>query len=260
MGDSPSSSQKKAEVFNILKALGYLRRRESKDFSLNDLLELHGITMKGLLDAGSLRKEASATFNQAGIAVYLHPQPKDIRKNLDKLLKYMNSDKEKFVPIRAALAHYTFEKIHPFLDGNGRLGRLVLQKVLMHGGYGMKGLLAFEEYIDNHRSEYYRSLEEPEKDCTDYLAFMLEAVAKKSTEAKELVLAKKESSVEDYLLPRRSEIYSIIKDHKLVNFDTIKRRFARVNSRTLRYDLKKLQEKNLIKKRGATKGVYYEAS
>ena len=64
---------------------------------------------------------------------------------------------------------------------------------------------------------------------------------------------------EDRLLPRRLEIFNIICDHRMVNFDTIRRRFLMVNERTLRYDLKKLVDLGLIRKRGVTKGVYYEA-
>lgn len=61
------------------------------------------------------------------------------------------------------------------------------------------------------------------------------------------------------LLPRREEIVHIVRDHKLVNFDQIRRRFVGINERTLRYDLKKLKDAGFILKRGATKGVYYEA-
>lgn len=71
-------------------------------------------------------------------------------------------------------------------------------------------------------------------------------------------LTKKNDEATDFLLPRQAKIYNIIKDHKLVPFDMIRRRFLAVNERTLRYDLKKLRDKALIKKRGATKGVYYE--
>lgn len=66
-------------------------------------------------------------------------------------------------------------------------------------------------------------------------------------------------NIEDSLLPRRFEILQVIKDHKMVNFDFIKRRFFGVNDRTLRYDLKKLVETGLVRKRGVTKGVYYES-
>lgn len=63
---------------------------------------------------------------------------------------------------------------------------------------------------------------------------------------------------EENLLPRRAEILGIIRDHRLINFDQIRRRFMGVNERTLRYDLKKLTEDGFVRKRGITKGVYYE--
>ena len=67
------------------------------------------------------------------------------------------------------------------------------------------------------------------------------------------------SSIEASLLPRRAEILNVIRDHQLVSFDMIRRRFMAVNERTLRYDLKQLQHAGLIRKRGVTKGVFYEA-
>lgn len=66
------------------------------------------------------------------------------------------------------------------------------------------------------------------------------------------------ANIEDTLLPRRLEILNIIKDHKLIQFEAIKRRFWGVNERTLRYDLKKLIDLGLVNKRGVTKGVFYE--
>lgn len=255
----PSKTQQKTEVFNILKATVWLNQRSKKDTSLADLLTLHKIALAGLTpEAGKFRKEASAIFNTAGIAIYMPPPPRYLLSYTTRLLKYTNTGQEKFVPIKACLAHFSFEKIHPFLDGNGRVGRLLLLKVLAQGGYGMKGLIAVEEYLDKHRSEYYQGLMEPEKDVTDYLEFMLEEIEETARQAKEMVLQKQKADVTDFLLPRRAEIYSIIKDHSLANFDTIRRRFMTVNERTLRYDLKKLQEGGLIRKRGTTKGVYYE--
>lgn len=256
-----SKDQKKVEVFNILKALNLIHARPSKDLVIKDLLGWHQIVMDGLIqrnELGHFRNQASAIFNSAGIAIYLPPTQRRIEPHLNKLLSYINGQKENFIAIRAVLAHYIFEKIHPFLDGNGRVGRLLLQAVLAKGGYGMKGLLAVEEYLDNHRFEYYKALEDPERDVTGYLEFMLEAVAQSAKIAKELILIKKEVAAEDFLLPRRAEMLNIIQDQKLVNFDQIRRRFLGVNERTLRFDLKKLQDGNFIKKRGTTKGVYYE--
>lgn len=64
--------------------------------------------------------------------------------------------------------------------------------------------------------------------------------------------------LEDNLLPRRFEILQVIRDHKIISFDQIRRRFLGVNQRTLRYDLKSLADNGFIRKRGVTKGVYYE--
>ncbi len=258
---SPSKTQKKAEVLNILKAMTYLKEKQKKDISSSEILFLHKITMNGLIDGqnlGVFRKNMEAIFNSAGIAIFMPPPPKQVPSLMKKLVKFINSDKERFVPIKACLAHYTFEKIHPFLDGSGRVGRLLIQKILYKEGFGMKGLLSLEQYLDNHRSVYYRMLEEPEKELTDYLIFMLTAISETAQKAKEQVLQKQKVEIEDYLLPRRAEILRIIKDQKIVNFDQIRRRFMAVNPRTLRYDLKKLQDANLIKKLGTTNGVYYE--
>lgn len=258
---NPSKDQKRQEVFNILKALNWVYQRGSRDLSIKDILNLHQIVMEKLVETHSLgkfRTEVEAIFNTAGIAIYLPPRPSQINSLMNRLIKFTNSQKEQFIPIRACLAHYTFEKIHPFLDGNGRVGRLLLQMVLTKGGYGMKGLLTIEEYLDNHRSEYYQVLNEPEKDVTDYIEFMLEAIAYTAEEAKKAVLEKKNVEIEDLLLPRRAEILSIIKDHQIVTFDLIRRRFLTVNERTLRFDLKHLLDRGLIKKRGTTKGAHYE--
>lgn len=122
----------------------------------------------------------------------------------------------------------------------------------------MKGLVSLEEYLDSHKRAYYQSLEDKDKNVTDYLEFMLEALAVSAEVAKNEVLKKQEADKADYLLPRRAEIYRIINDLKLTNFESIKRRFAKVNERTLRFDLKKLADQRLIRKLGTTRGVYYE--
>ncbi len=256
-----SKDQKKAEVFNILKAQNQIFLQGKRDITLRQILSFHGTVMNGLIEKdnlGKFRQEVSAIFNSAGIAIYLPPRPSQISSLMNKLITFINGPKESFIPIKASLVHYSFEKIHPFLDGNGRVGRLLLQAVLQKWGYGMKGLLPIEEYLDNHRSQYYQALESSEKDMTDFIEFMLTAIEQTALQAKALVLEKQHAEVGDYLLPRRAEILSIVRDHKLVNFDTIRRRFMAVPERTLSYDLKKLQDSGLIRKRGTTKGVWYE--
>lgn len=261
--NNPSRNQKKIEVFNILKAQGFVLDRGQKDLAIKDILTLHRLVLENLYpksDLGQFRGEAEAIYNAAGIAIYLAPPPRQIKSLLERLIKFVNVGKEAIVVLKACLAHYSFEKIHPFQEGNGRVGRLLLQLILRKYKYHLRGLLNLEEYLDNHRSEYYRSLEESEKDVTEYLEFMLEAINWGAQNAKAAVLEKQQAEASDYLLPRRAEILNIIKDHQLVNFDFLRRRFMSVNERTLRYDIKKLQDAGFIHKRGTTNGVYYESN
>ncbi len=64
--------------------------------------------------------------------------------------------------------------------------------------------------------------------------------------------------MENYLYIKQSAILEVIKDHKMMNFENIKRRFMGINERTLRYHLKRLKDQGLIRKLGITKGVYYQ--
>ncbi|HWA51676.1 MAG TPA: Fic family protein [Patescibacteria group bacterium] len=256
----PSKDQKRVEVNNILRAINWIFERSGRDITVKDILNLHSITMKGIEyeELGRFRKKHEGVFAAGGVMIYHTPPPSHVPKLIDRLIKYANADRETFAPIRAVISHYAFEKIHPFADGNGRVGRLFLLMILAKSGYGFKGILPFEEMIDKRRETYYKMLEESERDITNYIEFMLETIRDASSATKKNILQKQEPQVADFLLPRRAEIYQIIKEQKLVNFDQIRRRFRDVNERTLRYDLKKLQDGGQIRKRGSTRGVYYE--
>src|SRR3989344_2512707 len=130
-------SLKKREVFNILEAIRFIDGHVIKGNLKGDLfLQIHMLVLKNLSpDAGHLRVEASAIFNESGIAVYIPPPATHISKLLDSLLAFVNSDMEKFPLVAAFVAHLVFEKIHPFLDGNGRVGRLLVADVLKSRGW-----------------------------------------------------------------------------------------------------------------------------
>jgi len=145
------------------------------------------------------------------------------------------------------------------LDGNGRLGRLLAVFILKQGGFDFRGLLSLEEYLEKNRESYYRFLAINKKDITDFVEFFLEAVA---NQAEKTIAGLKEinqEKEEDFLLPRRREILEIIRDHQIVSFDFIKRRFPKVAPSTLHYDLRKLIEEGFVKKLGSTRAVRYSA-
>ena len=250
----------KREVTNLMRALSFLRKTPVVSFFDQDfILRLHNIAMDGLIERerrGKLRKEPSAIFNEAGFAVYVTPSPSQIPLLLEDLIHYINGTSEKNIPIKAIVSHYIFEKIHPFLDGNGRVGRLLIQAILATGGYHFNWLLSFEEILNERKIEYYSYLDQ--NDVTPFVEFMLEVLMSASENSIKLVDNQKEYNKEDSLLPRRKEILLLIREQQLLSFDRIRRRFLIIPERTLRYDLLQLQKGGFIMKLGTTKGVLYK--
>lgn len=250
----------KLELNNLYKTLEYILSKQWEyKITLKDLKYLHHLVLKNISStAGSLRTEPSAVFNEAGVAIYVCPMPEEIPDLLNSWLKYVNNYNEQFSVIKAALAHYSFEKIHPFLDANGRVGRLLIHLILKKENYDLKGLVPFEEFFEKNKQDYYYFLNLNKKYITSYIEYFIGNLnmALKNTLA---IQDQKEKLVKEDLLPlRRQEILNIIRDHKQVSLDFIKRRFITVSRRLLSYDLKKLQEAKFIKKRGITRGVIYE--
>jgi Fic family protein len=177
---------------------------------------------------------------------------------LNDLLIYINSEKN-FPLVAAFIAHLIFEKIHPFLDGNGRVGRLLVSAILKSKGWDFTFTVPFEEYLDEHKDEYYFHLDNGLKNTNEYLEFMLEAFSKQIEKIKAQIKTEIARELHPFLPPRQEEILNIIKDQVIVSFDMIRRRFIQVPERTLRYDLKKLLDRKLIEKSGETRGRYYRA-
>jgi Fic family protein len=249
----------KDEVFNIVKAIEYIQKKVKKDFLIdkNFIFDLHSLIMTGKIGfTKNFRKEMGAIFNQSGQAIYLSPPPTKINDYIDKLINYINhSEPNPF--INAFISHLVFEKIHPFLDGNGRVGRLLILAIILSKKGSDYFFVPFEKELENERESYYYYLDVGFKKTNEYLIFMLKMFLKSVEELK--ITIENENKKTIFLPPRQEEIYLIIKDHRLVSFDQIRRRFLKVPERTLRYDLKKLAEKGLIIKVGKTKGSYYRA-
>ncbi len=246
--------RERVEIENILSGFSFIKvKKDSIDMDF--ILDLHRIVMKSLTEAlGVIRREPSAIYNQSGFPVYIPPPPSQIQELLLKLFAYINQKDSENILIKAFVSHISFEKIHPFLDGNGRVGRLLLQAILLKGGYSFNGLISIEEALNERKEEYYAYLNK--SDATSFIEFMLELLEVQVQKAlKELSV--KEYKKEDLLLPKRKEILDIIRDHEVVSLDFISRRFYKVSDRMIRYDLKKLEEEGYIIKLGATRGARY---
>ena len=251
-----SDYKQRLEVENILSAFSFVTKNQHKEINIDYILGLHTLVMKGLRDdSGTIRKEVSAIFNESGFPVYIPPPPSELPDLLQKLISYINEKTNENILIKASLLHISFEKIHPFLDGNGRVGRLLFQAIIARQGYGFNRLLSIEELLNDRKEEYYAYLDK--NDATSFIEFMLEIINDQAVKILDEIGSKKQTS-DDLLLPRRKEILDVIRDHGVMSLDSIRRRFLKVTSRMIRYDLKKLEEQGFIIKLGTTRGAMYK--
>lgn len=246
----------KIEVGNLLKAYEQLSQFIQTDISVDSLCSLHSIVMKDVGVAGYLRSQESAIFDSAGNAVYLTPAPQNVRSLFNNLCAYAN-EHDHPIPVAAGVAHIWFEKIHPFLDGNGRVGRLLSAFILKKGAYDFSGLVPFEEYLDTHRDHYYYALGKDMQDVTSFVEFYLTALLEQARISLKIAYEPVKSDPYASLLPRRAEIMRIVSDHKVVTFDFIARRFRAVPTATLHFDIAQLTRAGFLRKIGSTRAATY---
>ena len=258
--EESEDNKDKKEISNIYQAIQYIDKELNKRLNLttDTILALHKKVMNQLTpEAGHFRREMSAIFNQTGITVYLPPPPNKVNELITQLINFINSDDEKFPIISALISHLIFEKIHPFMDGNGRVGRLLISTILLIKDFDFNINIPFEEYIDQRKEDYYYYLDVGMKDPNAYLLFILKAFNESAESIKQEVLNEINQNNKVYLPPRQEELLLIIQEHRTVSFDFLHRRFLQIPKRTLRYDLQQLAKQNLIIKIGKTRGSFY---
>jgi Fic family protein len=181
------------EVHNYVRALDFgLKRLEELPVSLRLFREMHGILMGGVggeyLTAGEFRRSQNwigfpgSTLESATIV----PPPVDeMHAALNALEKFIHAPSEIPQLARAGLIHYQFEAIHPFLDGNGRVGRLLVILLLIQWGLIFQPLLYLSAFFEAHRLEYYNRLlgVSQRGDWEGWLTFFFMGVSSQSLDA-----------------------------------------------------------------------------
>src|SRR3990172_3615788 len=124
---SPSSKNiSQLEVFNLHRAHNFVYSKDApKKMNLQLIKDLHHLVMKNIsTNAGNFRTDPWGIFNPAGITVYLAPAHFNIPKLMSEYITLIKNCKNN-TPVKSAISQFMFEKIHPFADGNGRVGRLI---------------------------------------------------------------------------------------------------------------------------------------
>lgn len=181
------------EVVNYVRAMSYgLDRLHTLPLSLRLIREVHGELLTDVRGADRRPGEFRTSQNWIGPggallneATFVPPAPTEMLQSLDNLEKFLHTDEE-FPPlIHAALAHAQFETIHPFLDGNGRVGRLLITLQLVQAGALRRPLLYLSHYLVRYRAEYYDRLSAIREagDWEGWVRFFLRGVAAAAEEA-----------------------------------------------------------------------------
>jgi Fic family protein len=174
------------EVSHYVRALfhGVERMRHSLPLSLRLLREMHGILLQRGRGSEKQPGEFRSSQNWIGgarpaLATYVPPPPKEMLECLDSFERFLHAEGTGVPPlIKAALAHVQFESIHPFLDGNGRLGRQLITLLLCSQGVIHEPILYLSLFFKQNRDRYYELLQavRTEGDWEGWIAFYLEGI------------------------------------------------------------------------------------
>lgn len=190
----PSPDADVEEVCNYLEALSYARGQlatvDGLPLSMRLLNEAHRRLMHGVGGAGRQPGEIRRSQNwiggsRPGNAIHVPPPPHLLPALLRDLEHYLHAEGDLPPLVRAGLAHVQFETIHPYLDGNGRIGRLLIALLLEHWGLLKAPLLYLSLFFKRHRQAYYRQLNavRTEGDWEAWTDFFLDGVATIADEA-----------------------------------------------------------------------------
>jgi len=199
-GISISNTDDVEEVTNYLRAFrkvqDNLRDAAGLPISVRLLCDAHRLLLDGARGSGKQPGELRRSQNwiggtRPGNAVFVPPPAAQVAELLADMERFIHAPSSLPPLVRIALVHAQFETIHPFLDGNGRIGRLLIAALMEHWQLLPQPLLYLSGYLKQHQSEYYRRLSSirNEGDWEAWVAFFLEGVSVAATEAERSIVA-----------------------------------------------------------------------
>jgi Fic family protein len=194
---SENTNRNVSDVINYIKATEFaIARLEELPLCNRLIREIHAVLMGGTRgqekNPGEFRRSQNWIGGQGSTlknAQYVPPNVEDMLQAMSDLEKYLNADDELDVLVRAALIHYQFETIHPFLDGNGRIGRLLITLFLMDKGVLTAPALYSSYFLKMNRLEYYDRMTEVRKKGSyeQWVEFFLRAILEAARDASDKI-------------------------------------------------------------------------
>ncbi|MCL4387005.1 Fic family protein [Patescibacteria group bacterium] len=266
------------EVINYRKVMEYTNRfhpkQKGEDITEDTIKELHKLTVEKILpkeQTGVFRKTQVVVKNSiTGEVSFKPPMAVAVSFQIKNLLEFVNNSEDDDINpvLKSGAVHYELVRVHPFLDGNGRVARAFATLILYKEGYDIRKFFSLEEYFDKDALRYYEALQSVEKQDGD-LTFWLEYF----TLGLSIELAKIREKVENIsidskikkrlggkpllLSPRQLKIIEYIQKVGYLQNQAFESLFPMISEDTILNELKGLVKSGIIKKHGVTKGAKY---
>jgi len=261
------------EIINYRKVIEFIDEEAKKKIDkITELLikKLHRIITDKILTTGQgeYRTKQVIIRNSATGEVTFRPPPAiEVPFLMREFVYWLNKDNLDIHPvIKAGIAHHELVRIHPFLDGNGRVARVLATLILLLGGYDIRRFFSLEEYYDKDAASYYQNLQKASSgDLTSWLEYFtygasveFEKVKEKILKiSKDVKLKEKIGGAQIFLTERQIKLIEYIQEVGYIQNQIFKDIFPDVSEDTVLRDLKELINKGLIKKVGSTKSARY---
>ena len=182
------------EVINYRKVVEYIGKKKDSPIDEDTVFDLHKLTVANMLDgkaSGHYREKEVVIRNSiTGEVSFRPPHAVEVEWQMKDLIEFITTEKEIHPVLKAGIVHYEFVRVHPFLDGNGRVGRALSMLVLFSDGYDIREFFSLEEHFDRNAEEYYRSLQSVAThngDVTIWLEYFTECLAVELSKIKEKI-------------------------------------------------------------------------
>lgn len=270
------------EVLNYRRVMDYIgktdaERGESNQLSKQHITEafihyIHELTVAKILaeeKIGKYRKTQVVVKNsRTGEVSFTPPPAEEVRFAMQELEDFINSSQDIHAVLKSGIFHYEFVRIHPYVDGNGRVARALSTFILYKEGYDIRKFFSLEEYFDNEASRYYDALKSVGKnngDLTQWLEYFTEGLAIELSKIKDKI---EKISIDGKLRERLGGKPLLLSDRQLKIIEFIQQvgflqnqafatLFPMISEDTILNELKGLLSAGIIKKQGKTKGAKY---
>ncbi len=263
----------KQEVLNYLRVLEKIEKlTNGKTIQEKDIFNIHKMltqdTLENSSDCGVYRDRYVIVGNRLTGEVFFRPPVNEAVPGLvQNLLEWLNSpEAEELDPVVAAgITHYEFVRIHPFVDGNGRTGRVLAALILYRRGFDTKQFFCLDDYYDSDRPAYYqalRSVDQKTLDLTQWLEYFVEGVEASLAAVKERVLRLNSERLRTTkkgqiaLTERQMRIVEhIVAKGKITNYET--RKMFKFTDRAALKEIRKLVDLGVVRPSGKGRTLHY---